>query len=142
MEVKNFRFKDKDGKVLYEFPITGVAPDITVTASVDNNVGVPSVTVTKTGENDKPTYNMDFKNLKGDTGTQGIQGIQGIQGQPATLDSNVSVTSHNGVENQAITNYVKNLKGNTSIYRGVNLGTYVTDEQYAAICSGSFEIVS
>ena len=133
MEVKNFRFKDKDGKVLYEFPITGVAPDITVKASVDNNVGVPSVTVTKTGENDKPTYNLDFKKLKGDTGPQGIQG------PPVTLDSNVSVTSHNGVENQAITNYVKNLKGNTSIYRGVNLGTSVTAEQYAAISSGTFE---
>ena len=75
MEVKNFRFKDKDGKVLYEFPITGVAPDITITASVDNNVGIPSVTVTKSGENDTPTYNLDFKNLKGDTGPQGNTSI-------------------------------------------------------------------
>lgn len=139
MEVKNFRFKDKDGKVLYEFPITGVAPNITVTASVDNNVGTPSVTVTKTGENDTPTYHLDFKNLKGDTGPQGVQGPQGIQGPPVTLDTSVSTTSHNGVENQAITNYVKNLKGNTSIYRGVNLGTSVTAEQYAAISSGTFE---
>ena len=89
MDVKNFRFKDKDGKVLYEFPITGVAPDITVTASVDNNVGTPSVTATKSGENDAPTYQLDFKNLKGDTGPQGVQGpkgdtgphgVQGIQG--------------------------------------------------------------
>ena len=93
MDVKNFRFKDKDGKVLYEFPITGVAPDITVTASVDNNVGTPSVTVTKSGENDAPTYNLDFKNLK----------------------------------------------GNTPIYRGINLGTSVTAEQYAAISAGTFE---
>ena len=77
MEVKNFRFKDKDGRVLYEFPITGVAPDITVTASVDNNVGVPSVVVTKTGENEAPTYNLDFKNLKGDTGPQGDTGPKG-----------------------------------------------------------------
>ena len=64
MDVKNFRFKDKDGNVLYEFPITGVAPDITVTASVDNNIGTPSVTVTKSGENDAPTYQLDFKNLR------------------------------------------------------------------------------
>ena len=139
MEVKNFRFKDKDGKVLYEFPITGVAPDITVTASVDNNVGTPSVTVTKSGENDTPTYNLDFKNLKGDTGPQGVQGVQGVQGPPVTLDTSVSTTSHNGVENQAITNYVKNLKGNTPIYRGVNLGDSVTSEQYAAISSGTFD---
>ena len=72
MEVKNFRFKDKDGHVLYEFPITGYAPDITVTASVDNNVGMPSVTVTKTGENEAPTYNLDFKNLKGPKGDTGL----------------------------------------------------------------------
>ena len=75
MDVKNFRFKDKDGHVLYEFPITGYAPDITVTASVDNNVGVPSVTVTKSGENDSPTYQLDFKNLKGYPGDPGI-GVQ------------------------------------------------------------------
>ena len=108
MDVKNFRFKDKDGNVLYEFPITGVAPDITVSASVDNNVGTPSVIVTKSGENDAPTYQLDFKNLKGNTGTQGIQGVQGVQGPPVTLDTSVSTTSHNGVENQAITNYVNN----------------------------------
>lgn len=131
MEVKNFRFKDKDGKVLYEFPITGVAPDITVTASVDNNVGTPSVSVTKTGENDKPTYNLNFKNLKGDTGPQGVQGIQGIQGPPVTFDTTVSTTSHNGVENQAITNYVNVLNRNsmkpwTSIISYTQASPYVT----------------
>ena len=103
MEVKNFRFKDKDGKVLYEFPITGVAPDITVTASVDNNVGVPSVTVTKTGENDRPTYNLDFKNLKGDTGPQGVQGIQGIQGPAVPIDTVLSTTSNNAIANSTVT---------------------------------------
>ena len=103
MEVKNFRFKDKDGKVLYEFPITGVAPDITVTASVDNNVGTPSVTVTKSGENDAPTYQLDFKNLKGDTGPRGVQGIQGVQGPPVPIDTTLSTTSNNAVANSAVT---------------------------------------
>ena len=150
MDVKNFRFKDKDGNVLYEFPITGVAPDITVTASVDNNVGVPSVAVTKTGENDAPTYQLDFKNLKGDTGPQGVQGPKGdtgLQGPPVTLDTSVSTTSHNGVENQAITNYVNNLSSlvslngiaHNTIYRGKNLGSAVTAAQYAAISAGTFE---
>ena len=135
MDVKNFRFKDKDGNVLYEFPITGVAPNITVTASVDNNIGIPSVTVTKSGENDAPTYQLDFKNLKG------------VQGPPVTLDTSVSTTSHNGVENQAITNYVNNLSSPVSlngvahntIYRGKNLGSAVTAEQYAAISAGTFD---
>ena len=107
MDVKNFRFKDKDGNVLYEFPITGVAPDITVSASVDNNIGTPSVTVIKSGENDAPTYQLDFKNLKGDAGDPGI----GVQ---------------NGVAHNAT-------------YRGKNLGSEVTAEQYAAISAGTFE---
>lgn len=104
MDVKNFRFKDKDGNVLYEFPITGVAPNITVSASVDNNIGIPSVTVTKSGENDAPTYQLDFKNLKGDTGLLIYNGI-----------------AHN------------------TIYRGKNLGSAVTAEQYAAISAGTFD---
>ena len=116
MNVKKFRFKDIDGKVLYEFPITGVAPDITVTASVDNNVGVPSVTVTKTEVNDKPTYNLNFKNLKGDTGPQGVQGPKGDTG----------LLIYNGVAHNAI-------------YRGNNLGTSVTAEQYAAVSAGTFD---
>ena len=167
MDVKNFRFKDKDGNVLYEFPITGVAPDITVTASVDNNVGVPSVAVTKTGENDTPTYNLDFKNLKGDTGPQGvqgpkgdtglqgvqgpkgdtgpqgIQGVQGVQGPPITLDASVSTTSHNGVENQAITNYVNilnrnNMASSTSLMSYTSTSPYVTpNDGYIVVANTS-----
>ena len=141
MDVKNFRFKDKDGNVLYEFPITGVAPDITVSASVDNNVGTPSVTVTKSGENDAPTYQLDFKNLKGDIGLQGVQGVQGVQGPPATLDTSVSTTSHNGVENQAITNYV-NILNRNNLSTSISLMSYTSTTPYVTQNDGYIVVVN
>ena len=50
----------------------------TVSVSVDNNTGVPSATGNVSGT----TLNLDFKNLKGETGSTGPQGDPG-QGVPA-----------------------------------------------------------
>lgn len=51
------------------------------TASVDANVGTPSVTVTKTGGSGEPvSLGFEFHNLKGVQGDQGIQGPQGPTG--------------------------------------------------------------
>ena len=51
------------------------------TASVDANVGTPSVTVTKTGGSGEPvSLDFEFHNLKGVQGEQGIQGPQGPTG--------------------------------------------------------------
>ena len=47
---------------------TGATPEITVTASVDDNVGTPEVTVTQTGTPEHPDIDFEFKNLKGKTG--------------------------------------------------------------------------
>lgn len=51
-----------------------------VTATVDANVGTPSVNVVYDGANAEFNFH-NLKGIQGETGPQGIQGIQGIQGE-------------------------------------------------------------
>lgn len=58
--------------------------NITAEGSVDNVVGIPSVEINQSVENNKQRLSFNFKNMKGDKGERGEQGLQGIKGEPFT----------------------------------------------------------
>lgn len=55
------------------------------TASIDNNTGTPSVTISTSGPNTAKIFNFEFKNLKGEKGEVGAQGPTGLQGEQGPI---------------------------------------------------------
>lgn len=67
-----------------------------ITATVDANVGIPSVDVTKTSESPDPkTFRFDFHNIKGETGAKGDRGTDGIDGQDGISISDAYIDDNN-----------------------------------------------
>lgn len=127
---------DNDGDVVSEVDISqgsqgpvGPTPNISMNASVDSNIGTPSVEIVKTGTAEQPVFSLAFHNLKGqkgDTGQPG-QSIVGPAGQDgvtpvvsatASVDSNtgtpgVTVTRTGTTENPVFNFAFTNIKGAT-----------------------------
>ena len=59
--------------------LAGKVSSFTATASVDAEVGTPSVTVTKSGTDAAPTFAFAFNNIKGETGSAGSNNIVMVQ---------------------------------------------------------------
>ena len=62
----------------------GVTPNVSVSASVDETVGTPSVKVTKGGTTAAPTFDLAISGIKGEKGDQGVKGDTGATGKNGT----------------------------------------------------------
>lgn len=104
-----------------------------VSATVDNNVGVPSATVVLTHPADEDGNEIrglidaqfNFVNIKGEKGDRGERGESGTG---AVMDTELSDTSINGVENRVIKSA---LDGKADVDDIPSLTDYVKNTDYA-----------
>ena len=61
---------------------TGATPVISMTATVDQTTGTPNVSVSKSGSDEAPSFNLAITGIKGEKGDKGDAGDQGPQGDP------------------------------------------------------------
>ena len=99
---------------------TGATPNITATASINNAVGTPAVSVVKGGTAEAPTFAFNFTNLKGQTGAQGpagedgATGPQGPQGPKGDTGATPNITATASVDANTGTPSVEVVKGGTT----------------------------
>lgn len=103
---------DNDGDVVSEVDISqgsqgpvGPTPNISMNASVDSNIGTPSVEIVKTGTAESPVFSLIFHNLKGQKGDQGesIVGPSGQDGITPVVSATASVDSNTGIPGVTVT---------------------------------------
>ena len=84
---------------------TGDTPNITASATIDSNVGTPSVSVTQGGTAENPTLAFAFSNLKGQQGATGQTGQTGPAGADGAdgVSPEVTITSITGGHQVKIT---------------------------------------
>lgn len=122
----------------------GVTPNISMTASVDETVGTPSVKVTKGGTTSAPTFDLAISGIKGEKGEQGIQGETGKNGadgfsptivadETNTADSyKLDITTKDGT---ITTPNLKGEKGDKGEKGADAKITQITQEDYDALTS-------
>ena len=90
-------------------------------ATVDNNVGVPEVTVSASGSDTAKVFSFAFSGIKGETGAQGPQGAKG---EPGAGVGSVVRTAGNGAAGTTDTYTMYNDEGeeigNFEVYNGAN----------------------
>ena len=60
---------------------TGATPVISMTATVDQTTGTPSIDVSKSGSDEAPSFNLAIAGIKGEKGDKGDAGERGPQGE-------------------------------------------------------------
>ena len=115
----------------------------TPTASVDSNVGTPSVTITSSGPDTAKVFNFAFHNLKGATGGTGPQGPEGPSGVVSVTTSgsgnNVTDISYNSSTKtitQTKSNCVTNIGGSSGSISADSLGNLILRSSTHGASSG------
>ena len=96
---------DSDGNISIDE--NAITMDIGATATIDNNVGTPTVTVTPSKSNGKTTLAISFRNLKG---------VKGDKGDPFEY-SDFSTTQLDQLKSDIVADVLDALPdGNTEVY--------------------------